>query len=39
MSFQIVSNFQLVYESEILVGISFGISKLFFKLVSISKPS
>jgi hypothetical protein len=32
-------NFQLVCESEILIDISFDISKLFFKLVSISKPS
>jgi hypothetical protein len=33
------SNFQFVYESEISIGISFSSSKLFFKLVSISKPS
>jgi hypothetical protein len=39
MNFQMVSNFQLVCESEISIGISLGISKLFFKLVSISKPS
>jgi hypothetical protein len=37
--FQFVSNFQLICESKISIGISFGISKLFFKLVSISKPS
>jgi hypothetical protein len=39
MNFQMVSNFQLVCESEISIGISFGIIKLFFNLVSISKPS
>jgi hypothetical protein len=34
MNFQMVSNFQLVWESKISTGIPFGISKLFFKLVS-----
>jgi hypothetical protein len=39
MNFQMVSNFQLVCESKISIDISFGIPKLFFKLVSILKPS
>jgi hypothetical protein len=34
MNFQMVSNFQLICESEISIDISFGISELFFKLVS-----